>query len=67
MARNGYVVTAAGKGVDVLDEVGTLLVRVRTGFPVQNFAWAGEGLRTLWVTGTGAVAKVEWDLQGQVL
>lgn len=29
VARNGYIVTATGKGVDVLDEVGTLLVRVR--------------------------------------
>lgn len=67
VARNGFVVTAAGKGVDVLDEKGTLLVRVRTNFAVQNFAWAGKELRTLWLTGLGAIARVEFDLQGQVL
>ena len=64
VARNGDVVTAAGKGVDVLDERGTLLVRVRTNFTVQNFAWAGREMRTLWLTGMGAIAKVEWNLQG---
>lgn len=67
VARNGYVVTGAGRGVDVIDEDGTLLVRVQTNFVVQNFAWTGKDLKTLWLMGNGGVAKVEWDLQGQDL
>lgn len=67
VAQNGYVVTGAGEGVDVLDEDGTLLVRVQTNYTVQNFAWTGKDLRTLWMFGDGGVSKVEWDLQGQRL
>lgn len=67
MAQNGYVVTGAGAGIDVIDEDGTLLVRVQTNFLVQNFAWTGKDLKTLWLMGNGGVAKVEWDLQGQEL
>ncbi|KAL8709011.1 MAG: hypothetical protein Q9220_006220 [cf. Caloplaca sp. 1 TL-2023] len=64
VARNGYVVIAAGKGVDVLDRGGRLLVRVRAGFGVQNCAWGGTGGRTLWLVGTGKVARVVWGLEG---
>lgn len=67
VAQNGYVVTAAGAGVDVLDEDGTRLVRVQTNFVVQNFAWTGKDLKTLWLFGEGGIGKVEWNLQGQEL
>lgn len=67
MAQNGYVVTGAGAGVDVLDEDGTLLVRVQTKFLVQNFTWTGKDLKTLWLFGIGGISKVEWNLQGQEL
>ncbi|MCJ1470600.1 hypothetical protein MMC07_009246 [Pseudocyphellaria aurata] len=67
VAQNGYVVTAAGEGVDVLDEDGTLLVRVQTNYTVQNFAWTGKNLTTLWMFGSGGISKVEWNLQGQRL
>lgn len=67
VAANGYIVTSAGKGVDVLDETGTLLVRVQTNYTVQNFAWTGRDLTTLWLTGIGGISKVEWNLQGQRL
>lgn len=59
--------TANGRGVDVLDPVGQLLVTVQTNFTVNNFAWAGPGLRDLWLTGNGGIGKVEWDLAGQEL
>lgn len=67
VAANGYVVTGAGKGVDVLDPAGTLLVRIQTNYTVQNFAWTGECLKTFWMMGTGGISKVEWELQGQRL
>ena len=67
VAKNGYVVTGAGKGVDVLDADGTLLVRVQTNYTVQNFAWTGKDLKTLWIVGAGGISKVEWNLQGQKL
>ncbi|KAI4162588.1 MAG: hypothetical protein LQ342_003819 [Letrouitia transgressa] len=67
VAANGYVVTATGKGVDVLDPEGTLLVRVQTNYTVQNFAWTGEELSTLWLVGQGGISKVEWALRGQEL
>lgn len=67
VARNGYVLTATGSGVDVLDPLGTLLVRIQTNYTVQNFAWTGADLRTLWLMGEGGISKVEWNLQGQEL
>lgn len=67
VAQNGYIVTGTGMGVDVLDPVGTLLVRVQTNYTVQNFAWTGPDLKTLWITGEGGISKVEWNLQGQKL
>lgn len=67
VARNGYVVTGSGKGIDVLDSCGTLLVRVQTNYTVQNFAWTGNDFKTLWLMGQGGVSKVEWNLQGQEL
>lgn len=77
VAGNGWVVTAAGKGVDVTDEEGTLLVRVQTNFTVNNFAWSGKKVAgdegrgvnytTLWLTGQGGVSRVNWALEGQEL
>ncbi|MCJ1261832.1 hypothetical protein MMC22_001700 [Lobaria immixta] len=67
VAQNGYVVTATGAGVDVLDEDGTLLVRVQTNFVVHNFAWTGRDLKTLWLVGLGGIGTVNWNLQGQKL
>lgn len=61
VARNGYVVAGAGKGVDVLSPRGDLLLRVRTNYTVQNFAWAG---RELWVVGQGGISRVRWGLRG---
>jgi hypothetical protein len=60
-------VTGAAKGVDVLDEDGTLLVRVQTNFTVQNFAWTGSRWEDLWIVGNGGAARVKWNLPGQEL
>lgn len=67
VARNGYIVTGAGKGVDVLDQDGALLVRIQTNYTVQNFAWTGRDYRTFWLIGQGGISRVEWNLQGQEL
>ncbi|KAI9651214.1 hypothetical protein NHQ30_001252 [Ciborinia camelliae] len=78
VAENGYIVTGAGKGVDILDPDGALLVRIQTNYTVQNFAWTGEGmgkgkrgldldLDTLWIVGNEGVSRVRWGLRGQVL
>jgi len=66
------VVTAAGKGVDVLDEFGTLIVRIQTNYTVQNFAWAankmnGGKLTELWMMGNGGISRARWALEGQTL
>jgi hypothetical protein len=60
-------VTGAGKGVDVLGEDGTLLVRVQTNFTVQNFAWTGSCFEDLGIVGNGGAARVKWNLLGQEL
>ncbi|KAK4629504.1 Lactonohydrolase oryL [Fulvia fulva] len=67
VAQNGYVVTATGRGVDVLDAFGSLLVRVQTNYTVQNFAWTGPDLTEFWVMGQGGISRVRWDLRGQDL
>ncbi|TKA70393.1 hypothetical protein B0A55_05614 [Friedmanniomyces simplex] len=67
VAANGYVVTATGPGVDVLDEFGVLIVRIQTSFIVQNFAWTGTNLTEMWLVGQGGIARVRWNLKGQDL
>lgn len=67
VAANGYVLTGAGFGVDILDSYGVLIARVQTNYTVQNFAWVGEGLDELWVMGYGGVSRVRWGLKGQDL
>lgn len=67
VAANGFVVTGAGKGVDVLDLTGSLVLRVQTDYVVQNFAWVGENLTEFWLMGQGGISRVRWNLQGQDL
>lgn len=64
VAPNGYVLTATGRGIDVLDPVGTLILRMQTNYTVQNFAWTGKDYETLWMMGRGGVSKVELNLKG---
>jgi sugar lactone lactonase YvrE len=68
VAQNGLVVAGTGRGVDVLDSSGTLILRVQTNYTVQNFAWAGKDLTDLWIFGQGGVSRVSgWGLKGQDL
>ncbi|KAL4896371.1 lactonohydrolase [Aspergillus ambiguus] len=67
VAANGYIVAATGSGVDVLDPHGQLLVTIQANYTVQNFAWTGPELKTLWMMGSGGISKVEWELAGQDL
>jgi sugar lactone lactonase YvrE len=67
VAANGYVVTATGPGVDILDPYGVLIVRVQTDFVVQNIAWVGADLTEMWLVGQGGLARVRFDLKGQDL
>ncbi|KAF2138176.1 uncharacterized protein K452DRAFT_210923, partial [Aplosporella prunicola CBS 121167] len=66
VAANGYLVVGSGlsNGVDILDPRGALIARVQTNHPVENIAFAGDDLKTLYLVGIGGVTKVEWDLQG---
>ena len=67
VARNGYLVTATGVGVDVLDPVGMPILRIQTNITAVNIAFAGPELDELWIVGHGGVARVKWDLLGPLL
>ncbi|KAL9102590.1 MAG: hypothetical protein Q9163_002270 [Psora crenata] len=67
VAGNGYLVTATGHGADMLDAHGILLLRIQTSFSVQGVVFAGNDLKELWLMGTGAIARVQWALQGPAL
>ncbi|KAH8425700.1 SMP-30/gluconolactonase/LRE family protein [Aspergillus melleus] len=67
VAANGYILAGTGRGVDVLDPAGQLLLTIQTNYTVQNFAWTGPELKTLWLMGNGGISKVEWELAGQEL
>ena len=55
VAANGFIVTATGPGVDILDPYGVLVVRIQTDFVVQNIAWVGADLTEMWMVGQGEV------------
>jgi sugar lactone lactonase YvrE len=67
VAANGFVVTATGPGVDILDPYGVLVVRIQTDFVVQNIAWVGAELTEMWLVGQGGLARVRFALAGQDL
>lgn len=67
VAANGYIVTGAGYGVDILDPYGVLVARIQTNYIVQNFAWVGEDLTEFWLMGQGGISRVRWNLKGQDL
>lgn len=64
VAENGMIVTATGKGVDVLATDGTPLLRIQTNFTVVNIAFAGPQYNELWMVGVGQVGRVQWALTG---
>ena len=66
VSREGLVLTAAGAGVDVLDDIGQLIMRVQTNYTVNNFAFAGEDLNEIWMVGQGGISRVRWNIQGQL-
>lgn len=67
VSAEGLVVTGAGHGVDILDHTGQLLIRIQMNYTLQNFAWTGSDLKTLWMMGQGGISKVEWNITGQKL
>lgn len=58
VSREGYVLGATGKGVDVLSEWGELIVRIEVGQEINNFQFAGGERRELWLFGPGGVWRV---------
>lgn len=67
VARNGYIVTAAGNGLDIMDEDGTILVRAQMNYTVLNFAWTGKNLDTIWSMGFDGVSEVKLNLPGPTI
>ena len=67
VARNGYIVTGTGGGVDILDQDGTILVTVKTNYTAVNVNWTGKDFETLWIVGVGGVSEVTWSLPGPIL
>ena len=67
VAANGYTVTGARFGVNMLDPIRTLLVKMQTNYTLQNFAWTGPDLITLWLMGQGGISQMDWNLKGQEL
>ncbi|PGH17652.1 hypothetical protein AJ79_01014 [Helicocarpus griseus UAMH5409] len=64
VAENGMVITATGRGVDVLDKYGVPLLRVQTNFTAMNMQWVGPNYDELWIVGIGGVARLKWGLTG---
>ena len=64
VAQNGYLIAAEGGGITVLSEYGEMLLRIETGFTVNNIQFAGPERKDLWVFGEGEIARVTWDLVG---
>ena len=66
IAQNGYMIVGSGLslGADVLDENQSLIARIQTTHPVENVAFAGPDLKTLYLTGIGGITRVDWNLTG---
>jgi gluconolactonase len=57
VSHEGYVMGAAGSGLDIVSEWGELLLRVEVG-KINNFQFAGPERRDLWLFGPSGVWRV---------
>jgi sugar lactone lactonase YvrE len=66
VAKNGYIVvaTALSTGVDIIDPNGSVIARIQTNHPVENIAFTGPKLNTLYLVGIGGITRVDWALEG---
>lgn len=68
VSSEGYLIGAAGNGVDILSQYGELLVRITTtNISVNNiqFAPGSDGsLSDLWIFGEGGIAKASLNITG---
>ncbi|RDL33852.1 Uncharacterized protein BP5553_08220 [Venustampulla echinocandica] len=66
VAANGYLVVGSGlsNGADILDGDGSLIARIQTDHPVENVAFTGKDLKTVFLTGIGGITRVQWNLTG---
>ncbi|KAH8645846.1 lactonohydrolase [Tricladium varicosporioides] len=65
IAANGYIVTGTGHGVDVLDEKGSMVLRIQTNYTAASIEFVGPKRDELWIVGHGGVSRVKWNLIGQ--
>lgn len=66
VARNGYLLTGTGGGVDILDTEGTILATIRTNYSAVNINWSGRNFETLWIVGVGGVSEITLNLPGPI-
>ncbi|KAI1179927.1 lactonohydrolase [Nemania sp. FL0916] len=64
VSSDGYLVTAAGHGVDILDASGHHLARIQLDFIAANLEFAGPNRDQLWVVGHGQAAMAKIGLTG---
>ncbi|KAF7195700.1 Gluconolactonase [Pseudocercospora fuligena] len=58
VSREGYLLGAAGNGIDVLSEYGELLVRIEIGGSVNNFQFVGKERDELWAFGPSGIWRI---------
>ena len=64
ISKEGYLIGAAGRSVDILSPYGDLLVKIQTNYTVNNIQFAGTNLSDLWLFGMGGISRVHWNLTG---
>ena len=58
VSREGYVLGAAGAGIDILGAYGELIMRIEVGGDINNFQFAGPDLRELWAFGPSGIYRI---------
>jgi sugar lactone lactonase YvrE len=64
VSRNGYLYSAAGRFVDVIDTEGVLLGKITFPGIVANVEFAGENYDDLWIVGFGGIFRAKIKDQG---
>ncbi|KAK3109629.1 hypothetical protein LTR53_016905, partial [Teratosphaeriaceae sp. CCFEE 6253] len=57
VTTEGYLLGAAGTGVDVLSEFGELIMRIEVGAALENLQFAGPQRDEMWLFGAGGIFK----------
>jgi sugar lactone lactonase YvrE len=67
VSSEGLVLTASGQGIDIIDDMGQLLIQIQTNHTVNKVMFTGPDLTDIWLVGGTGISRARMNVTGQTL